>query len=74
MGFMCYYDTEKTPVGLSSHTDGLEQFIGTSWTPDFAHHVFPCFNQTDIPGQIRVGAFVPRDWKVISSEIELSGF
>ena len=60
--------------GLSSFQDGRDQYVGTSYAPEHAHHVFPCFDQPDLKAKIKLSAFVPKEWQVVSNEKEVREF
>ena len=61
------YDIDLS--GLVSFVDGGEQFLFTDFEPYYANRVFPCFDQPNIKGTMRLAVVAPSKWKVISNEI-----
>jgi aminopeptidase N len=58
--------------GLHSFTDRVDmhQYLYTQFEPNYAHYVFPCFDQPDVRAKWALSTLAPRDWSVISNEYE----
>ena len=46
-------------------------YIHTRWVPDYAHYIFPVFDQLDIKSRWKLKVVVPDDWIVISNEAQI---
>lgn len=56
--------------GLHSFVDAVDsqQYLYSQFESDFAHYVFPNFDQPDLKATWTLNAVVPSDWIVISNE------
>ena len=64
-------DPARDGVGLHKYKDPVdnETYVQTRWMPDYAHYVFPVFDQLDIKAKWKLKVIVPNDWLVVSNEV-----
>jgi len=60
----------KDGVGLHSYVDPTDnlQYLYTQFEADFAHYVFPCFDQPDLKAVWTLSVLTEEEWAVISNE------
>jgi aminopeptidase N len=58
--------------GLHSFTDKVDmhQYLYTQFEPNYAHYVFPTFDQPDIRAKLSLSTLASKDWSIISNEPE----
>lgn len=64
-----YNQSASMPVGLHRviDADDKETYLYSQFEVDFAHHVFPCFDQPDLKARISMDVEVFDHWQVIST-------
>lgn len=64
-------NSAKDGVGLYKYKDPVdgEVYIHTRWVPDYAHYVFPVFDQLDLKAKWKLRTVVPDNWMVVSNEV-----
>jgi len=48
----------------------MHQYLYTQFEPNYAHYVFPCFDQPDVRAKWALSTLAPKDWSIISNEYE----
>lgn len=61
---------DNTGFGLFAFRDEADSeiYIYSVFASNYAHTVFPCFDQPDIKGIFHLSVISPPSWKVISNE------
>lgn len=61
-------DDTTDGIGLHKSVDPADErvYFWTDFTPDYAHHVWACFDQPDLKAPNRFTVLAPPDWLVVS--------
>jgi len=66
--FLNNYRKDGTGLHTFIDTSDNEQYLATQFEADFAHWVFPCFDQPDLKAPWTFACVTEEDWDVISNQ------